>query len=181
MQRARLMAAAAEVAAVHGVDGLTLTRVTAHAHVGRNTFYEHFHDLREALGAAEAFGVQELLSALDGTFAAAHTPIEQLRGIARTWLDLLDRIPALARASLRPSIASGESALSPAGRVLCDRLNRVVSEAKRGGMLSIGPEPLRLVACSAVGEAIAKSYLDRRTSRDDAIALFVDVMVRIFR
>ena len=180
-QRLRVLLATAEVAAVHGVEGLTLSRVAARAHVGRNTFYLHFDDLASALGAAEALGMSELGDGLETSLHLARTPVEQLRGIARAWLDLMDRLPTLARASLRPSLRSGESALSPAGRLLCDRLNEVVSEARSGGTFSIGADPARLVACSASLEAIAKSYLDRRVARDDAAALFVDLVVRIFR
>jgi AcrR family transcriptional regulator len=79
--RARLLTAAAEVIAEAGVDGATISAVTARADVGLGTFYLHFVDKDDVVRAVGEALLARVADAADqGARTGSLDPLVQLRG-----------------------------------------------------------------------------------------------------
>ena len=74
-QRERVASAVCAVLAEVGAHRVSVARVTTQARVGRNTFYEHFTDIPEALDAASQLAAEGLLGMLDSSPLEARTPV----------------------------------------------------------------------------------------------------------
>jgi AcrR family transcriptional regulator len=179
-QRLRVASAACAVLAEVGPHGVSVARIARHARVGRNTFYEHFTDVPDALEAAVQIAAEGLFRALEAAPIEARTPIERVRGFARNWFQLVTL--ARAQAECAFAVIPGQRrVLSPAGELLCQRLAALVTEARRIATLSAPAELPRLIACAAAIEGLTRALLAARISRTEAETTLVDVCVRLFR
>jgi AcrR family transcriptional regulator len=163
-----------------GPHRVSVARVVRHAGVGRNTFYEHFADVPEAIEAASRIAAEGLFATLDSVPVEARTPVERVRAFGRVWFQLVGT--ARAQVECAFAVMPGERrVLSPAGELLCQRLAALVSEARRTAALSAPAELPRLIACSGAIEGLTRALLAARISRSEAEATLVDVCVRLFR
>lgn len=180
-QRLRVVHAICAVLAEVGPNRVSVARVAKQARVGRNTFYEHFTDVPEALEVASQLAAEGLLNALNAApLDDARTPVERVRAFGRSWFQLV----AGARAQVECAFAvmpGQRRVLSPAGELLCQRLAGLISDARRMAALSTPPEPPRLIACAAAIEGLTRALLAARISRSEAETTLVDVCVRLFR
>ena len=151
----------------------TLSRA---AGVGRNTFYEHFADVNAVLREARSAALGGVVRELERAEAAARTPIEKLRAVARAWVTSVAAGGEMLRASLDASGAQGAAADAPLHRVL----TRIAAEARSAGATSAAPESLRVWAAVGAFEIVA-----RRLGADADVALasrtLADLAVRMFR
>jgi AcrR family transcriptional regulator len=179
-QRLRLANAVCAVLAEVGPHRVSVDRVVRQARVGRNTFYEHFEDVPEALEAAARMAAEGLFGMLDSTPVDARTPLERVRAFGRSWFQLVGG--ARAQVECAFAVMPGQRrVLSPAGELLCQRLGALVSEARRNAALSAPAELPRLIACAAAIEGLTRALLAARISRTEAETTLVDVYVRLFR
>jgi AcrR family transcriptional regulator len=179
-QQSRVASAVCAVLAEVGPHRVSVARVVRHAGVGRNTFYEHFADVPEAIEAASRIAADGLFATLDSALVEARTPVERVRAFGRVWFQLVGT--ARAQVECAFAVMPGERrVLSPAGELLCQRLAALVSEARRTAALSAPAELPRVIACSAAIEGLTRALLAARISRSEAETTLVDVCVRLFR
>ena len=179
-QRLRLASAVCAVMAEVGPDRVRVARVTQQARVGRNTFYEHFTDVPEALEVGARVAAEQLLGQLDSVAIEARTPVERVRAFSRSWFQIVSG--ARAQVECAFAVMPGQRrVLSPAGELLSQRLAALVVEARKTAALSAAPELPRLIACAAAIEGLTRALLAARISRSEAETTLVDVCVRVFR
>src|SRR2546426_5647965 len=91
-QRARIIAATAEVVAEAGYAGTTVAAIIARAGVSRKTFYELFDDTEAAFLAAYA-AVDTVIARMVEAAAAHDEPREMLRAGVERFLETLAEEP----------------------------------------------------------------------------------------
>jgi AcrR family transcriptional regulator len=79
--------------------------------VSRRTFYEQFSDKEDCFVACIDIGAETLLSAISLTTDSEITATERLDAVLATYLGLLAREPAFAKAYLVETIAAGPRAM----------------------------------------------------------------------
>jgi AcrR family transcriptional regulator/DNA-binding MarR family transcriptional regulator len=150
IQRARLLAAMAQVADEQGVGNLTVAGIVTCAGVSRRTFYELFRDCEDCLQAAleEAVGrasarVLPVYKAEQGTWGA------RIRAGLVALLQFFDEQPHAARLLVVQWLAAGPRALESRQRLLA-RLASAVDEG-RDVRPSVGAAVPELMAEGVVG------------------------------
>ena len=151
--RARILAAAAEIASEHGYAALSANAIARAARVSHHTFRSHFKDKDEAFIAAYRTGSQDTLEyALKAYAAAPDWPSSVHAGLAAE-LNFLSNRPALARIGFLEVYAAGvealklretelqqfTAALEPGYRARAGALrpHPIVSEAIAGGIYQL--------------------------------------------
>jgi AcrR family transcriptional regulator/DNA-binding MarR family transcriptional regulator len=141
VQRARLLAAAGQVACERGAANMTVSYVVERAGVSRRTFYEIFADAEQCL-----------LATLDQALARAAERVlpawrslgdwrERVRGCLVELLCLFDEEPQLARLLIVESLSAGPSALKRRARVLGE-LIAALDEGRADARAGMDPTPL---------------------------------------
>lgn len=179
-QHERLLEATTAALAEHGREP-NVTTIVAAARVARNTFYEHFDNLADAVAEADDRAAALLRQQLKRSGTEDWTPRERLRSLLGAWLAFVAAEPTLARALLRKTTQASRFALTRAGEVLREILEAVLREALRDAVISTPPDGVRVVAMTAAVEAIARVRLEQPWNRTDHTALAVDLVVRAFR
>jgi AcrR family transcriptional regulator len=95
--RAELLAAARELIAEHGVDGLRVADITERTDVALGSFYSHFESKDLVVEAVVADTVRGLADAIAATGAALEDPAEALSVGVRRLVGLCASDPDLAR------------------------------------------------------------------------------------
>jgi AcrR family transcriptional regulator len=187
-----LLDAAAAALERHGAMALTVDRVLEAAPMGRNTFYEHFTDVKALVTALVSHAEAEIFSAIDARCAGARTPLEGLRALALAWLEETAARPSLALALLvygpaalppaRPSVALQSPPAGAGISGLSKRLRALLEQARRDALTSVRPDPARVEAVAASIARLATGGLDVGDEQRRALAeLSVDLAVRAFR
>ena len=136
IQRQRLLAGMAEVAAEHGAGSVTVAHIVAASGVSRRTFYELFSDREEctlaALDQAIARATQAVLPAYE---QAGPRWRDQIRAGLGALLAFFDEEPTVARLCVVESLGSGPRALqrrTRVVRVLIQAIDEGRAEARGG-------------------------------------------------
>ncbi len=91
--RARLMDAAAEAFAAHGIEGVSVNAIAHAADVSNGTFYNHFRD-KEAIVAAVVFSIaRDLAERIDVSMASITDPVERVAFGTRQFVELAASVP----------------------------------------------------------------------------------------
>lgn len=161
--RERLLLAGAEVLA-SGVA--TVTRIVAHAGVGRSTFYEFFDSPEHLLEHCRQRALRRLETVLTRALAEAHTPRSRMRALVDSWLKELAARPAEARVVLTRQ-SSSHAPLSPAGTLFQQALTRC-SLATHGGIApaTSSTDDLALLAAAGAVEVVTRRHLSSATVED---------------
>lgn len=152
IQRARLLAAVAEVCSERGAANITVAHVVSRSGVSRRTFYEHFDDRESCFLAALVDALEQatryVLLAYDPS-ACWH---ERIRAALTAFLSFLDDRPDMGRLLVVESLGAGADALElrkhALARVLAavdegrssangDGLPPLMAEGVVGGVLSV--------------------------------------------
>jgi AcrR family transcriptional regulator len=154
-QRERLLRATAEILLEGGV---TLARIVERAGVGRSTFYEFFDSPEHVVALLVQRNLSSLEQVLEAAFNGAHTPLERLRALLRSWLSELEARPLEARVLL--TRRDERELLSSAGKALHAALERTAHAARRDGVSVLGNgDELMLLAAAAGVEAVTLRHL----------------------
>jgi AcrR family transcriptional regulator len=154
IQRLRILAAMAEVAAERGAGTVTVAHVVTRAGVSRRTFYELFEDRDECLLVT----FNEAVLRASVTVLAAYESHSDWRGRIRAGLLALlvffDEEPALARVCLVEALAAGPRVLERRSEIVAKLVAAVdegrLEKTRRGA----GP-PLPLAAEGVVGAVLS--------------------------
>jgi AcrR family transcriptional regulator len=105
-----MLAAAERLVGAHGGDHLTVTALTAEAHVSRTTFYATFADREDCLLALFDDVADRLGAAMFAAYTAERQWLDGVRASLRVLLASLDSQPEIARFLIVGGV-SGDSAL----------------------------------------------------------------------
>jgi len=160
-QRARLLAAMANVVAAKGYAATTVADVVRDAGVSRSTFYELFASKEACFLTAYNEGVDDLLQAVrEAVHAAPDDWRAQLRAGIRAYLARLARPDHFARVYIDEIHAAGAAALearADALRRFADRYHASFSQARAADPTLREPDPdALLVLCAGTEQLVAE-------------------------
>lgn len=169
-QRARLLAAMADVVAEKGYAAATVAAVVRAAGVSRTTFYEQFRSKEDCFIESYEHGVAVLLDAIRCAVRATEGGWrEQLRAGMRAYLHALGADRRFARTYLLEIHGAGETALDARARALrrfAGRYHATFTQARADDPALREPDPdALLVLCSGTEQLVAE-----RLRRDEPIA-----------
>lgn len=118
MQRARLLAAAGQVACEHGAGDVTVAQIVQRAGVSRRTFYELFTDCEDCVLAALAGALERAQLRVLPAWRSGSPWVDRLRDCLIELLWLFDEEPVLARLLIVESLGAGRRVLEQRSRVL---------------------------------------------------------------
>ncbi len=152
IQRQRILAAMADVAAERGAGAVTVAHIVARSSVSRRTFYELFSDREECLLAALDRAIAEATAAVLPAYEAPGRWRERVRAGLTAILRFLDEEPALARLCVVESLSAGPHALERRARIV-RALIVAVDEGRQQARAAKQPSPL--TAEGVVGAVLA--------------------------
>jgi AcrR family transcriptional regulator len=164
-QRERILDAVLDVVGEHGYADATVAHVTSVAGISRTTFYEQFHNKRDAfLAAYDEFG-ERFLGDIAG--AGGSNPLEVLSDAADRLVDWGRRRPHACRAFLLEIHAVGEEGLEHRDRAMQRAEERF--EAVAAWVRNVDPSlpaPPRLVGRAIVAASWELTAQAVRTAGD---------------
>jgi AcrR family transcriptional regulator len=152
IQRARMIAAMAQVARERGVGGATVAHVVACSGVSRRTFYELFEDREDCFRAAFDQAVERAARRVLPAYESAGGWRERMRAGLGALLEFLDDEPDLGALCVVDALGAGPVALERRARVV-QLLIGAVDEGRREARVSA--RPTRLTAEGVVGAVLA--------------------------
>lgn len=158
IQRVRILAAMAEVAAERGAGAASVAHIVARAGVSRRTFYDLFEDREDCFLAAFDEAVAQAARSVVPAFEGGGRWRERIRAGLLALLVFCEEEPSLARLCVVEALAAGPRALERRGEVL-DRLLWAVDQGRAERPARV-PEPPPLAAEGAVGAVL--SVIHRR-------------------
>jgi AcrR family transcriptional regulator len=164
IQRARMIAALAEVARERGVGATTVAHVVARSGVSRRTFYELFEDRDDCFRAAFGLAVEYAAQRVVPAFRAGPSWRERMRGGLGALLEFLEDEPNLGALCVVDALGAGPRALALRAEivgVLVDAVDEGRAQAK--GRLA----PTRLMAEGIVGAVLAVLHARLATGDGD--------------
>jgi AcrR family transcriptional regulator len=162
IQRARMLAAMAEVAAELGANKVTVAHVVERAGVSRRTFYELFDDCRSCFLAAFEEGVVRVSDRVLSAYGSADRWRDRIRASLIALLSFLDDEPFMARLLVVESLGGGPEVLARRSCV-CAHLIAAVDEGRKEGQAKAGVS--HLAAEGVVGAVF--SVIHGRMTRGD--------------
>ncbi len=141
IQRARILAAMAEVASERGARNVTVAGVVARSGVSRKTFYELFSDREDCFLAAFDDGVARIADEVVPAYEQPGRWREKMRAALTALLELLDHEPGMGRLVVVETLGAGPNALERRRRVLAQIIT-AVDEGRRDVKMASGPPPL---------------------------------------
>jgi AcrR family transcriptional regulator len=166
IQRARILAAIAEVCCERGVSDVTVADIVARAGVSRRTFYELFDDREQCFLVALDEAIELAARRVVPAYRAPGRWPEQVRAGVVALLSFLDDEPNLGRLLIVETLAAGRLAM----RRRRAALGRVFDEIDRGGRAAAGAlDPAPIAAEGAIGGGL--SVLHARIDHGDSALL----------
>jgi AcrR family transcriptional regulator len=166
IQRARMIAAMAEVYAELGAPDVTVAHVVARSGVSRRTFYEVFEDLEDCFLAAFDDGVERASRYVLDTVDPNMKWVDRVRASLTALLSFLDDEPLMGRLLIVDSLSAGPTALERRSRILT-RILTVIDQGRGEARAGQGAPPL--TAEGMVGGAL--SILHARLLQDNKSGL----------
>jgi AcrR family transcriptional regulator len=167
IQRARMLAAMAEVAAERGAANVTVAHVVARSGVSRRTFYEIFEDREDCFLAAFDDAIERLSARVLPAYAGEDKWRERIRAGLAALLEFLDEEPGAGRLCIVETLAAGPIALERRALILA-AVREAIDEGRRGvNRARPAPQPPPLTAEGVVGAVLSVIHA-RLTERQDA-------------
>jgi AcrR family transcriptional regulator len=166
IQRMRILAAMAEVAAEMGAGSVTVAHVVSRAGVSRRTFYDLFADREECFLAAFEDAIGRVSALVVEAYGDGGMWRERVRASLWVLLRWLDEDPAMARVCVVESLAAGPRVLERRAVVL--RALVAAVDQGRGDVPRRGTQPPPLTAEGVVGAVL--SVIHTRLSEPGATA-----------
>lgn len=152
-QRARIIAALVEEAALRGYHSVTVADIVGRAGIARNTFYENFSSKEDCFLAAQQYALDTALGRVVEAASELESWPQRVRAGLAAFLSYVASEPALARTCMIEALAAGPAAAeryeqSVQAFVPLFRIGRTVSphgdelpdsyeEALTGGILEV--------------------------------------------
>jgi AcrR family transcriptional regulator/DNA-binding MarR family transcriptional regulator len=155
IQRARIVAAIAEIARERGVGGTTVQLVVERSGVSRRTFYEQFEDRDDCLRAAFDEAVGRAAKRVLPAYRAQRAWRERMRAGLLALLEFLEEEPELGALCVVDVMGAGPAVLERRTEVVEALIDAVEEGAKEA---RAGLRPTRLTAEGVVGGVLAVLY-----------------------
>jgi AcrR family transcriptional regulator/DNA-binding MarR family transcriptional regulator len=152
VQRARVLAAMIDLAAIQGLAATTVGDVVSRAGVSRRTFYALFKDRDACFAAAFDHGVEELANFVIPAYEQERSWRDRMRVGLAALLQFLDDEPELGKLCVVSVLSGGEELLERRRRVL-GVLQRAVDAGRTEAPRGKAPPPL--TAEGVVGAVLA--------------------------
>jgi AcrR family transcriptional regulator len=173
LRPAAFCAAALDLLAEQGPDGLTIAALCARLGVTKGSFYHHFSDLPGFTDALMAYWAAEhatRLIALSESIADAHERFELLHGIAVS-------LPHDAEAAMRAWSWSEARVAAVVHQVDQARLAHLTQAGIEAGL---DPERARLMATISMGALIGLQQMERPARHETMEAVFAELERWVF-
>jgi AcrR family transcriptional regulator len=159
---------------------LSIANVVEIAGIGRNTFYEYFDGIEQALNAITSRALSELVTRTESNLKVARTPLERIRALARAWTESLLVNPQLVALVLRPGSKKVSAAQHSAlAEYIADLLSRDLTA--RSALPGLG-DPLRVSAVAAIFDTLSRECaLGDKATGDKLQALLSELSLRLLR
>ncbi len=118
IQRGRILAAMAEVAAERGAGNVTVAHVVARSGVSRRTFYELFTGREDCFLAAFDRGIEQIGARVAPAYERPGAWNERIRASLTVLLQFLDQEPGIGRLLVMETLGAGPAALERRQQVL---------------------------------------------------------------
>jgi AcrR family transcriptional regulator len=151
LQRARLVAAATELAFERGAAGVTVSAIVGRAAISRRTFYDLFSSCEQCLLAAFQDALQRAEQRVAASGQAGGGWRQRVRAALAALLAFCDESPQAAHMLVVESLNCGPDAMRMREQAL-SRLVAAVEEGRRE--IRRGPEPAALAGEALVGAAV---------------------------
>jgi AcrR family transcriptional regulator len=156
LQRARILAAMAEVACERGAANVTVAHVVTRSGVSRRTFYELFADREDCFIAAFDEAVERVAAPVVSAYRRPGRWQERIRAALTALLAIIDEEPKVGRLTIVEALAAGPRALEHRRGLLTHAVAAVAeghTEVKSG---KLTPSPL--AAEGVVGAVLSVLY-----------------------
>jgi AcrR family transcriptional regulator len=153
IQRARMLAAMAQVACERGVANVTVAHVVARSGVSRRTFYEIFEDREDCFLAAFDEAIGRACEYVLPAYRAGGRWWDRIRSALTALLQFLDEEPFRGRLLVVETLGAGPTALQRRRQALA-RIIAALDEG-RGKMKASGAQPPPLTAEGVAGAVLA--------------------------
>ncbi|HEY7962035.1 MAG TPA: TetR/AcrR family transcriptional regulator [Solirubrobacteraceae bacterium] len=174
IQRLRLLAAMAEVAAERGAGAVTVAHVVARAGVSRRTFYDLFEDREECFLVAFEEAVARAAATVVPAWEDGDSWRRRTRAALTALLDFCDAEPSLARLCVVEALAAGPRALERRA-VLLRRLIAAVDEGRAEVRGDAQPPPL--TADGVVGAVLSVIHTRLLEDRGEPLSGLVGALM----
>jgi AcrR family transcriptional regulator len=154
IQRARMIAAMADVTFERGAPNVTVAHLVARAGVSRRTFYELFDDCDDCFVAAFDEAVARASDYVLPAFQAGGSWRERIRSSLAGFLSFLDDDPSMGRLLVVESLGAGARALERRSRVLA-RVVEAIDEGRSASKAGVAPLLPSLTAEAVVGGVLS--------------------------
>jgi len=144
--RRRIVLGAVDVLADDADPALSLAAVAARAGVSRTTLYQHYGGASHLTRVAERMAAGQVHRALRVAASTAVTPVDRLRVLARTWLELAERDDPCARLAIRLASCARPTHVRGA---LVNALTDALAAASATGLIARSPRPALVAALAA--------------------------------
>ena len=131
IQRARVLSAMIEVAAVEGYIGAAVAPVVARAGVSRRTFYELFEGREDCFLAAFEWGIKQARQVVVEAYGSGRSWRDRVRRALAALLGLLDSEPELARVCVIEALGAGRLVLERRAQALDELVAALGADAPR--------------------------------------------------
>jgi AcrR family transcriptional regulator/DNA-binding MarR family transcriptional regulator len=151
LQRARLIAAATELAFERGAAGVTVSAIVGRAAISRRTFYDLFSSCEQCLLAAFQDALQRAEQRVAANGQAGGSWRQRVRAALAALLAFCEECPEAAHMLVVESLSCGPEAM----RIREQALSRLVAAVEEGRReIRRGPEPAALADEALVGAAV---------------------------
>jgi AcrR family transcriptional regulator len=159
---------------------LSIANVVELAGIGRNTFYEYFDGIEQALNAIASKSLRELVTRAESDLLAARTPLERIRALARAWTETLLANAPLVALVLRPQSEKMSAARhSMLAAYMAELLSKDLTA--RSALPGLG-DALKVGAVAAIFDALSRARAPRdQATGNELQKLLIDLSLRLLR
>ncbi len=181
----RLLSAAAEAFADKGYAGAAITDVVALAGVSRQTFYEHFDGMLDALVQVYDHAIKSVFANAERTLRVIDDPIERLKVGIGGYLAMMGNNAALTLVLNREILAAGREYIARREAAYTRWVTIImegVAEAHARGLVRKPPDELTAYTLVGGMENVALRYVDRGEEAriHEAAPRLVELVLRAF-
>ena len=176
--RSALINATIEIITEHGIDSITMRRLSEWVGVSRTAAYRHFKNKEALLTATAITGFEKFSAALQAArLDKSRDEIERFREMGRAYLQFATQNPAYYRLMFGNSVSQQNEALSLAAKSASDALSTMVETLQQKGLIASDSTRIQAIYIWSLMHGLASLIINNKLQSDDdptEIATFFD-------
>lgn len=176
--RSALINATIEIITEHGIDSITMRRLSEWVGVSRTAAYRHFKNKEALLTATALTGFEQFSAALQAArLDKSRDEIERFREMGRAYLQFATQNPAYYRLMFGNSVSQQNEALSLAAKSASDALSTMVETLQQKGLIASDSTRIQAIYIWSLMHGLASLIINNKLQSDDdptEIATFFD-------